>query len=83
MMSRWDVCRALISYILASVLHSATRWRCVIHLFLGNSVYDESVCLQHGGGVSLKDLKDSFMLYRYKGTFRVGWLKFNLMIDCY
>lgn len=44
MMSRWDMRRALISDILASFLHCATRWRCVIHLCLGNSVYDDNVC---------------------------------------
>lgn len=47
MMSRWDVCKALISDILASVLRCATRWRCVIHLCFGSGANDENVCLLH------------------------------------
>lgn len=78
MMSQCNVCRALISDILASVLHCATRWRCVIHLCLGNSVYDENVCLLHleteGRDVKSilpKELRCSFMLLIYEGIFRV------------
>lgn len=82
MMSRCDVCRALIVDILAAVLCCATRWRCVIHLCLGSGVYDENVCLLHleregrDGKSSLpKELKGSFMLLISEV------LRFRLMIN--
>lgn len=78
MMSRWDVCRALISDNLASVLLCATRWRCVIHLCLGSGVDDENVCLLHlereGGDVKSippRELRGSFLILIYEAAFMV------------
>lgn len=79
MMSRWDVCSALIRDILAFVLHCATRWRCVIHLCLGRGVDDDNVRLLHlereGGDVKSippKEPRASFLFLIYEGAFRAG-----------